>query len=198
MFFGFISFFLIKHFCKSYLCPPVKLLFSFFIFCENATISDHPRPPYWGFHKRYQCLNFKTDSIAKINSPIITMIGAKTENHHQIIGIHTSGENLQKINCWASAERVQPAPIYLRYIRIPFQINCRASAERVQQAPIYLRYISTWKTSKWSSSRFQELSLAPQNFLLSCCPCRDWLWNDNWMLFGGSRWIDVEESESER
>ena len=41
-----------------------------------------------------------------------------------------------------SAERVQPAPIYLRYIRIPFQINCRASAERVQPAPIYLRYIS--------------------------------------------------------
>ena len=48
-----------------------------------------------------------------------------------------------QINCRASAERVQPAPIYLRYIRIPFQINCRASAERVQPAPIYLRYIST-------------------------------------------------------
>ena len=43
-----------------------------------------------------------------------------------------------------TAERVQPAPIYLRYIRIPFQINCRASAERVQPAPIYLRYISTF------------------------------------------------------
>ena len=48
------------------------------------------------------------------------------------------------------AERVQP--IYLRYIRIPFQINCRASAERVQLGPIYLRYIS----------------LALQSFLLSC------------------------------
>ena len=42
------------------------------------------------------------------------------------------------------AERVQPAPIYLRYIRIPFQINCRASAERVQPGPIYWRYISTF------------------------------------------------------
>ena len=42
----------------------------------------------------------------------------------------------------STAERVQSAPIYLRYIRIPFQINCRASAERVQLGPIYLRYIS--------------------------------------------------------
>ena len=35
----------------------------------------------------------------------------------------------------STAERVpnvQPAPIYLRYIRVPFQINCRASAEGVQ------------------------------------------------------------------
>ena len=52
----------------------------------------------------------------------------------------------------STAERVQPAPIYLRYIRIPFQINCRASAERVQLGPIYLRYIS----------------LASQSFLLPC------------------------------
>ena len=60
-----------------------------FIFCENANISDRPRPPCWGFHKRYQCLNFKTDLIAKINSPIIMMVGARNENRHQIIGLHT-------------------------------------------------------------------------------------------------------------
>ena len=86
MFFGFIldqAFLQVCH-----LCPPGKL-FSFLIFCEIANISDHPCPPCWGFHERYQYLNFKTDSIAKINSPIIMMIGAKTENQHQIIGIHT-------------------------------------------------------------------------------------------------------------
>ena len=47
------------------------------------------------------------------------------------------------MNCRVSAERVQQAPIYLRYIRIPFQINCRASTERVQPGPIYWQYIST-------------------------------------------------------
>ena len=47
---------------------------------------------------------------------------------------------------------MQPAPIYLRYIRIPFQMNCRASAERVQLGPINLQYIS----------------LASQSFLLPC------------------------------
>ena len=147
--FGFISFFSIKYFASLPFVSTWQAVV--FIFCENATISDHPRPPYWGFHKRYQCLNFKTDSIAKINSPIITMIGAKTENHHQIIGIHTSGENLQKINCWASAERVQPAPIYLRYIRIPFQINCRASGDIFVHSPP-APWAWTLKTSKWSSS----------------------------------------------
>ena len=60
-----------------------------FIFCENANISDRPRPPCWGFHERYQCLNFKTDSIARIDSPIIMMMGAKMKNQHQIIGLHT-------------------------------------------------------------------------------------------------------------
>ena len=29
--------------------------------------------------------------------------------------MHSSGENLYKFNCRASADRVQPAPIYLRY-----------------------------------------------------------------------------------
>ena len=37
----------------------------------------------------------------------------------------------------STAERVQPAPIYLRYIRIPFQINCRASAARSDIPAIY-------------------------------------------------------------
>ena len=37
----------------------------------------------------------------------------------------------------STAERVQPAPIYLRYIRIPFQINCRASAARSDVPAIY-------------------------------------------------------------
>ena len=80
------------------------------------------------------------------------------------------------------AERVQPAPIYLRYIRIPFQINCRASAERVQLGPIYLRYIS----------------LASQSFLLPCLSCWGWSWNDSWILFWSLTWISVEESKSER
>ena len=38
----------------------------------------------------------------------------------------------------STAERVQPAPIYLRYMRIPFQINCQASAERV---PFYVNFM---------------------------------------------------------
>ena len=36
-----------------------------------------------------QIFPFQTDYIAKINSPIIMMIGAKTENQHQKIGIYT-------------------------------------------------------------------------------------------------------------
>ena len=60
-----------------------------FIFCENANISDRLRPPCSEFHERDQCLNFKTESIAKIDSTIIMIMGAKNENQHQIIGLHT-------------------------------------------------------------------------------------------------------------
>ena len=77
----------------------------------------------------------------------------------------------------STSEQVQPAPIYLRYIRIPFQINCRASAERVQLSPIYLRYIS----------------LASQSFLLPCWSCRGWLWNDSWILFWSLTWISEKK-----
>ena len=87
-------FFLIKHFCKSAIC--VHLASWCLIFCEIVNISDHLCPPCWGFHERYQCLNFKTDSIAKIDSPIIMMMGAKNENQHQIIGLHTLLESTRK------------------------------------------------------------------------------------------------------
>ena len=69
------------------------------------------------------------------------------------------------MNCRASAERVQQAPIYLRYIRIPFQINCRASTERVQPGPIYWQYIST--ANPPSSSLLVDLEM-----------WKGWLWND--------------------
>ena len=72
--FWFISFFLVTHFCKSAIC--VHLASCCFHFL-------------WGFHERYQCLNFKTDSMAKINSKMIMMTGAKNENQHQTNGFHT-------------------------------------------------------------------------------------------------------------
>ena len=72
--FGFISFFLVTHFCKSAIC--VHLASCCFHFL-------------WGFHERNQCLNFKTDSIAKINWTIMIMMGAKNENWHQTNGLHT-------------------------------------------------------------------------------------------------------------
>ena len=56
----------------------------------------------------------------------------------------------------STAERVQPAPIYLRYMRIPFQINYRASAERVQPGPIYWQYISTFIVQKQKKKRCSD------------------------------------------
>ena len=38
----------------------------------------------------------------------------------------------------STAERVQPAPIYLRYIIIPFQIDFRASAAKSDIPAVYL------------------------------------------------------------
>ena len=62
-----------------YLCPPGKLLFSFSV--RMPTFQTVPVP-----HVKD---NFQTDLIAKINSPIIMMMGARNENQHQIIGLHT-------------------------------------------------------------------------------------------------------------
>ena len=51
----------------------------------------------------------------------------------------------------STAERVQLAPIYLRYIRKPFKINCRVSDESVQSVPIYWQYISTFMSDSSKS-----------------------------------------------
>ena len=72
--FWFKGFFLVRHFCKSAICVHL------------ASCGFHFQ---WGFHEQYQCLNFKTDSIAKINGTIMIMMGPKNENWHQTNGLHT-------------------------------------------------------------------------------------------------------------
>ena len=79
--FWFISFFLVKYLCKSAICVHLaSCCFHFLWECQHFRTSPSPM---LRISQRYQCLNFKTDSIAKIDSPIIMMIGAKNENQHQ-------------------------------------------------------------------------------------------------------------------
>ena len=59
------------------------------------------------------------------NSSEITKISSETSET-------SSSEKTFKSSTAERVPNVQPAPIYLRYIRVPLQINCRASAEGVQ------------------------------------------------------------------